>query len=72
MSLLLTRDELIALTDRKTPRGVKAWLDSRGWVYEVGATGWPKVGADYARQRLGGVSAVPTATEPNWDALRAA
>lgn len=73
MSLLLSRAELIDLTDRKTARGVCAWLDQRGWVYETGATGWPKVGSDYARMRLGGAAAVPTTdTEPNWGALKAA
>lgn len=73
MALLLTRAELADLTDRKTAAGVKAWLDKRGWVYETGATGWPKVGADYARMRLGGAPAVaPTDDSPNWGALRAA
>lgn len=72
MSLLLTREELFDLTDRKTRVGVTAWLKKRGWIFEVGATGWPKVGADYARMRLGGTKAEVSDNEPNWDALKAA
>lgn len=73
---LLDRDDLYRLTDRKTRSGVVQWLKARGWVYELGATGWPKVSADYARVRLGaanaGSTAEPADDQPNWNALRAA
>lgn len=69
---LLTRDELIELTDAKRRAGVIAWLRAHGWVYEVGASGWPKVSAAYAEKRLGGGQTAPVGTvTPNLAALRA-
>ena len=70
---LLTRDELIALTEHKRRAGVMAWLKARGWVYEVGKSGWPRVSAAYAESRLGGLPVAQNASEePDWSALRAA
>lgn len=69
---LLSRQDLRALTDRATRAGVIAWLKKHGWVYEVGATGWPKVSADYAAMRLGGAKAEAPSSEPDWSAMRAA
>lgn len=70
---LLTRDELVALTEHRRRAGVIAWLKARGWVYEIGKSGWPRVSAAYAESRLGGSQkAVVASDEPNWSALRAA
>jgi hypothetical protein len=70
---LLTRDELIALTEHKRRAGVIAWLKTRGWVYELGKSGWPKVSAAYAESRMGGIKSAPgSQDEPDWSAMRAA
>jgi hypothetical protein len=53
MSLCLERDELATLTGRKQPKRMIAWLAERGWKFEVGADGLPKVDREYYRQRLG-------------------
>ena len=34
MSLLLTRDDLVALTGTKQPARMTAWLTARAWVFE--------------------------------------
>ena len=71
---LLDRDDLRALTDCKRRAGVLDWLRARGWAFELGASGWPKVSARYAEAKLGGGKA-PHATAPangpNFDALKA-
>lgn len=55
MTFLLTHDELVALTDRRSRAGQVAWLRDRGWRFEVGGAGWPKVArAEYERRMIGG------------------
>jgi hypothetical protein len=54
--LLLTREELEALTDLKQPKRMHAWLQARGWVFEpAGRPGdIPKVSRAYSEARLSG------------------
>lgn len=68
---LLSRDDLVALTDQKRRAGIIDWLNAHGWVYETGASGWPKVSVAYAEGKLGGAAAKPGASVPNLEALRA-
>lgn len=68
--MILTKDELIELTDSRRAHEQRAWLDARGWVYEVGRLGNIKVLRVYAEMRLGmpHVTASVT-TEPDFSTL---
>ena len=61
--LLLTADELRALTGTKQAKRQADWLKARGWVFEAptrrGAP--PKVGRAYAEARMAGRQATPDA-----------
>lgn len=52
--MILTPEELEALTDSDRPCEQRAWLTARGWVYETGKRGRPKVLRSYAEAKLGG------------------
>jgi hypothetical protein len=54
--LLLTRDELEALTSARGPKRMTAWLQARGWVFEPGARRGdvPKVDRSYYLARMSG------------------
>ncbi len=52
--MILTPDELAALTDSDRPCEQRAWLNARGWVFETGKRGRPKVLRSYAFARMGG------------------
>ncbi len=69
---LLTVDELVEITGRKTNAAQRAWLDRAGWCYVVNAAGRPIVGRWYARMTLAGVRAdgAVTANEPDFSAIR--
>jgi hypothetical protein len=54
MKLLLAEDELIALTETKTRPAQMAWLDSRGFHYELGAKGGIKVLRAHVETKMGG------------------
>jgi len=63
---LLTPDELHELTDCARYAGQIEWLDDRGWKYEKGATGRPKVDrAEYERHMVGGNKKEPVKKGPN-------
>lgn len=52
---LLTPEELHELTDCARPSAQIEWLRARSWVFEVGATGRPKVDREeYGRRMIGG------------------
>lgn len=52
---LLTPEELHELTDCARPSAQIEWLRARSWVFEVGATGRPKVDREeYERRMIGG------------------
>jgi len=42
-SMFLTNEEIVTLTDYKRPADQKRWLLERGYRYDVGASGRPKV-----------------------------
>jgi hypothetical protein len=52
--VILTPDELAALTDSDKPAEQRAWLTQRGWVFETGKRGRPKVLRAHAEQKMGG------------------
>ena len=54
MELLLTDNELIALTEAKTRPAQMGWLDARGFHYEVGAKGGIKVLRAHVENKMGG------------------
>lgn len=52
---LLTHDELRELTDCARRADQIEWLRKRGWVFDIGETGRPKVDrAEYERHMIGG------------------
>jgi hypothetical protein len=51
--MFLTVDELRDLTDCQRAHEQRAWLDARGWAYEVSRLGSVKVLRRYAEMRLG-------------------
>ena len=63
MRLLLTADELQALTGTKQPKRQADWLTSRGWVFEAPTRRGesPKVGRSYAEARMAGRQPMPDA-----------
>lgn len=42
-SQILSRGELLELTDRRQAAAQIRWLQNRGYKYEIGASGHPKV-----------------------------
>lgn len=53
--MFLTPDELAELTDRRQHRAQIRWLEARGWKFEIGRSGAPKVlRAESERQMLSG------------------
>ena len=73
--MFLTPTQLADLTGYQRLADQRRWLASRGWVFEVAATGRPIVSTAYAEQRLGGtVAPAPTlpAWKPNLAAIRKA
>ena len=61
MTLLLTPDELQALTGTKQPKRQTDWLKARGWVFEPPSRRGecPKVGRAYAEARMAGRQITP-------------
>lgn len=55
LSEFLDGEELATMIGRKSKTAQRAWLDSRGWRYEINAAGRPVVGRVYARLKLAGV-----------------
>ena len=52
MSLFLTHDELVELTDLTQFASQRRWLEKFGWIYEVGTNGRPKVARKYFERRM--------------------
>ena len=54
MSLFLSRDELIELSGYRQSAAQQRWLTDRGWRFEVGGDGRPKVArAEHDRRMVG-------------------
>ncbi len=49
----VTQAELRDLTDLKKPAAIARWLSDHGYVFEISATGWPKVARVLLEARLG-------------------
>jgi hypothetical protein len=59
--MFLSTDQLAELTGYKVAYYQVRWLRARGWTFEVGGDGRPKVLVAHAMRRLGGVdSTAPT------------
>ena len=63
--MILSADEVEKLTDRPQPKKQIEWLTRRGWVFEVGASGRPKVSRTYFDQRMGNTGTA-SHWEPDW------
>lgn len=61
MTLLLTPDELQALTGTKQAKRQADWLKARGWQFEPASRRGecPKVGRAYAEARMAGLQVSP-------------
>lgn len=69
MSLFLTRDELMDLTERKQRAKVAEWLTENGYRFDVAADGWPKVLRSVLESRLSPHrKRQPTRHEPDFSA----
>lgn len=68
--MFLTRQDLIELTGAvKRPVQIR-WLRDRGYRFEVGADGNPKVLWSVVHARLGEEAAQTRRKRPNWSAVR--
>lgn len=72
MNTLLTRDELAALTGRKSAKAQRAWLVSSGWPHVLGADGFPRVARAVFDRHLGIPSVRPRQVDagPRLDLVR--
>lgn len=69
MSLFLSRDELMDLTERKQRAKVAEWLTENGYRFDVAADGWPKVLRSALESRLASNrKRQPTRHEPDFSA----
>lgn len=57
--MFLTPDELRELTGYKQAQAIMRWLDDTGYVYHVGADGWPRVLREVVIARLHGQTTTP-------------
>lgn len=63
---LLTPKELHELTDCARKGDQIEWLRKRGWVFDIGETGRPKVDREeYARHMIGGKKQQPQKKGPD-------
>ena len=52
----LPAEKLVEITGRQQVAKQMAWLQERGWVFELDANGNPLVGSLYAHLRLAGLN----------------
>jgi hypothetical protein len=50
--MFLTKAQLVELTGYKRPSSICVWLADHGWVFVVGADGYPRVDRRYYDQRM--------------------
>ena len=70
MTELLSVEFLQALTGRKTRKKMQEWLRAEGFVFRVGADGYPRVDVDHYRQRMHSSESTQPRPKPRLDALR--
>lgn len=64
--MLLTRDEIADLTERRQAAAQIRWLRDRGWKFEIGGNGRPKVlRAEVEKRMLSGAGGRGRAKELN-------
>lgn len=68
--MFLTRQEIVELTDYQLPAAQCRWLRDRGFTFEVGASGKPKVLRAHVESKMGLRPALSMSTQPNFDAIR--
>lgn len=56
--MFLTRADLHELTGYQRPAAIRRWLAAHGYLFEVGADGWPRVMTDAIRARLLGPQSI--------------
>jgi hypothetical protein len=66
MAVFLTPEELEQLTGLKQAKSQIKWLQRKGYVYEISATGVPVVSVRHVEAKLTGNAGND---EPNWAAL---
>jgi hypothetical protein len=72
MTMFLTHDELVELTERKTKGAQIAWLKANRFQFVAGANGHPKVLRAHVQAKLCGgtvAASAQSSAEPNWGAL---
>ena len=65
--MILSDDELVALTDYELPAYQARWLEERGWRFERGASGKVKVSRAHFEAMMGG--GAPKAPSPKFNAI---
>lgn len=69
--MILTRDELRALTGRKAKKLMPKELVALGIHFEIGTDGWPRVLRTHVEQVLSGRTTVRRKTRPNFEGIEA-
>ena len=67
--MLLSLAELVTLTGYKRRGCMIRWLRANGFIFRIGADGYPRVLEDHVRLQLAGIASRPRNT-PNLDALK--
>lgn len=67
--MFLTIAELVLLTGYKRRGCMIRWLAGNGFLFRIGADGYPRVLEEHVRQQLCGVASRSRNT-PNFDALK--
>jgi hypothetical protein len=67
--MFLTADEIAEFTDYKLAAHQRRWLSEHGYLFEVGASGRPKVLRSHVEEKLGQRLVSSAASRPNFEAL---
>jgi hypothetical protein len=67
--MFLTPEEIRELTGYQRHADQRAWLEKRGWKFEVNAAGRPIVLRTYASERLGGDIEQKKTKGPNFSVI---
>lgn len=67
--MFLTPDEIRELTGYQRHADQRAWLEKRGWKFEISANGRPVVLRSFAAQRMGEDQKKQKNAEPNFSII---